>query len=89
MTSSVPDGSTTAEAWQDPTLRKSISDGVTQLFGYMMANDMRYSLLTTGELFVFVQREGRSLRVADVHRTSRKPTPMAGIYYLMQWVMPM
>ncbi|KAK9866711.1 hypothetical protein WJX84_010026 [Apatococcus fuscideae] len=78
-----------AEAWQDPTLRKSISDGVTQLFGYMMANDMRYSLLTTGELFVFVQREGRSLRVADVHRTSRKPTPMAGIYYLMQWVMPM
>ena len=55
-----------------------------QVFGYMVQNGLRYSLLTTAETFVFMQREGRSLQVADVLRASDKPTPMAGIYYLLQ-----
>ncbi|KAK9822550.1 hypothetical protein WJX74_003839 [Apatococcus lobatus] len=82
MSFSVPDGSSTADAWQDPLLRKSIR-GVEQVFGYMLQNGLHYSLLTTGELFVFMQRQGKSLQIADVHRTSTKTTPMAGIYHLM------
>ncbi len=87
---SVPDGTTTAAAWQDPALRAGIVDAVDQVFGYMKNNDLRYSLLTTGETFVFMQRHGNSLSVADVQRTSSRPTPMQGIFLLMQrWVMPM
>ncbi|KAK9848927.1 hypothetical protein WJX84_005389 [Apatococcus fuscideae] len=67
MSFSVPDGSSTADAWQDPLLRKSIR-GVEQVFGYMLQNGLHYSLLTTGELFVFMQRQGKSLQIADVHR---------------------
>ena len=71
-------------AWRDPHLHKSIVDGVQQVFGYMVKNDLRYSLLTTGEQWVFMQRDGHSLQVADVQRTSKEPSPMAGIYYLMK-----
>ena len=79
----VPDGSTTAEAWQGPTSQKLIVGGMEQLFGYMKHNNLLYGLLTTGELFVFMQRQGNSLKVADVRRTSNQSTPMAAIYYLM------
>lgn len=84
MTFAPPAGSTTAEAWQDAKLRSSVDDGLEQVFGYMLHNDLTYSMLTSGELFVFIQRDGRSLQVADVPRTSNQPTPMQGIYYLMQ-----
>lgn len=87
MAFSIPQGSTTARAWQESKLQEPARAALQQLFGYMTANHLRYSLLTTGEVFVFLQREGRSLQVADVHRTSTEPTPMAGLYYLMQrWV---
>ncbi len=83
-TFSVPCGSTTAEAWQDPDLQSCIVDGVKQVYGYMLHNRLRYSMLTTGESFVFMQRIGTTLQLADVPCTSTNPTPMAGIHYLMQ-----
>ncbi len=86
---SVPDGTTTTAAWQHPDLRAGIVDAVDQVFGYMKNDGLRYSLLTTGEMFVFMQRDGNTLMVADVQRTSSRPTPMQGILHLMQrWVMP-
>lgn len=86
----IPPGTTTAEFWQDSATRGSIVDAVEQVFGYMLYNDLSYSLLTSGEAFVFMRRTGRSLQLADVRRTSNMPTPMAAIYYLMQrWAVPM
>ncbi len=84
MTFFVPSGSTTAEAWQDPDLRSCVSDAVQQVYGYMLHNRLRYSMLTNGESFVFMQRIGTSLWLADVPCTSTNPTPMAGIHHLMQ-----
>ena len=53
----------------------------------MRNNDVRHGLLTSGEVFVFMRREGNSLELADVRRTSTTPTPMAALYYLMhRWV---
>lgn len=90
MSFPVPYGTTTAEAWQDLERRSSITKAVGQAFGYLLSNDLIYGLLTSGERFVFIQRKGRSIQVADVYRTSREPTPMAAIIYLMQrWVVPM
>ncbi len=80
----VPGGMTTAQAWQDPGLRKGIAKGMGQVLGYMKHNDLTYSLLTTGDRFIFMQREGSSLQIADVLQASKQPTPMAAIYYLMQ-----
>lgn len=79
-----PAGTTTAEAWQDVKPRSSVDDGLEQVYGYMLQNDLTYSMWTSGELFVFIQRDGRSLQVADVPRTGIQHTPMQGIYYLMQ-----
>ncbi len=45
----VPGGMSTAQAWQDPDLRKGIATGMGQVLGYMKNNNLTYSLLTTGE----------------------------------------
>lgn len=79
----IPPETTTAAVWQDTTSRGSIADAVDHVFGYMLVNDLRYSLLTSGEVFVFMQRNGRSLQVADIHRSRDMLTPMAAVYYLM------
>lgn len=80
----IPPGITTTELWHDPSRDAAFEQSVQQAYGYMVNNKLKYGMLTSGEVFVFMRRNRQRLELTDVHRTGTSPTPMAAIYYLMQ-----
>ncbi|KAK9800857.1 hypothetical protein WJX73_000580 [Symbiochloris irregularis] len=79
----VPTGKTVAEMWLEPTAWAGIQLPMEQIYGYMSLNGLRYGLITSGELFVLLERNGSCLKVAELRNDNNDPSPTAAIYWLL------
>lgn len=63
----VPEGWTLAAMYANDAARPYIQDALHHAYGYMQSNQLRYTVIVTGEVYSFLEREGNVVRVADVH----------------------
>ncbi len=54
----------------DEPTRNKVAPPLQQTFEYMKKNELRYAVLTSGEVFTFMYCDGDRLHIADVQKVS-------------------